>query len=77
MKPVQDLILKEMHNGLRRRLEAVQKARLDRDKNPELGRKFVAAYVDYIHYIVNLHELASGPKEQAEGQQPRHSCDGE
>lgn len=53
----------------------MQKARLDQDKSPELGRKFIAANVDYMHYTVNLYELASGAKRDPDDKQPRYSCD--
>ncbi|MFZ1613038.1 MAG: DUF6448 family protein [Holophaga sp.] len=78
LKAVWDLIREDAHKGLHQRFEAVQKAKLHRDKNPESGRKFVAAYVDYIHYVVNLHEQAVGSKGNVDEKQPRHSCgDGE
>lgn len=75
LRPVWDLIRERAHNGLHQRFEAVRKARLDRDKSPELGRKFVATYVDYIHYAVNLYDVASGAKGDPDGKQPRHTCD--
>ena len=75
LRPVWDLIREGAHQGLHQRFEAVRKARLDRDTSPELGRKFVAAYVEYIHYAVNLYDLATGTKGDADDKQPLHSCD--
>ncbi len=72
--PVWDLLREAAHQGLHRRFEAVQKAKRDRDKNPEAGRTFVAAYVEYIHYVANLHTQASERGEHAENKPPRHSC---
>lgn len=74
LKPVWDLLREEAHEGLHRKFEAVQKARLDRDKSTEAGRTFVAAYGEYIHYVVNLHALASGLTGRAEEKQPLHAC---
>lgn len=78
LKPVWDLLREEAHKGLHRTFEAVQKAKLDREKSPEAGRRFVAAYVEYIHYVANLHAQASGLGGRVEQKPPAHSCgDGE
>ena len=74
LKPVWDLLREEAHKGLHRRFDAVRKAKVDRDKNPEAGRRFVAAYVEYIHFVANLHEQASETKRPPEEEKPRHSC---
>lgn len=75
LQPVWDLLRAEAHQGLHRRFETVQKVKVDRDKTPEAGRAYVAAYVEFIHFVVNLHTQARGLREMAEGKQPGHTCD--
>lgn len=74
LKPVWDLIREKAHEGLHARFEAVRQAQALKAKDPASGRRFVAAYVDYIHYVVGLHDLTQGAHGPKEGSAPRHAC---
>ncbi|SNB45201.1 DUF6448 family protein [Geobacter sp. DSM 9736] len=47
--------------GIRTRYEKVAEALLHKDESVEKGRAFVAAYVEYTHYLEGLHKAAVGP----------------
>lgn len=77
LKPVWALIQGEAHTGLHARFDAVRKAQ--QGFNPgdvEAGRRFVAAYVAYIHLVEGLHGAARG-QGVPEGPSAAHACDGE
>jgi hypothetical protein len=44
--------------GIRHRHERVVEARKHADESVTAGRAYVAAYVDYVHYVESLHEAA-------------------
>jgi hypothetical protein len=48
-----------VERGIRKRYEAAQSARQDADRSVEQGRAFVESYVQYVHYVENIHEAAS------------------
>jgi len=53
-----DMIAKiNAHLGavIQEKYDALMKAKADKDKSVEAGRKYVAAYVDYMHYVENVH----------------------
>ncbi|MCK6462125.1 MAG: DUF6448 family protein [Planctomycetes bacterium] len=52
---VADEIGKHVALGIRSRFEHARAARLHADESVEAGRAYVAAYVDYIHYVEALH----------------------
>jgi hypothetical protein len=57
--------------GVRERFEEARKARAHKDHSVELGREFVHAYVDYVHYVGNVHNVgASGPHAEGEPAAP-------
>ncbi len=66
--------------GIRERFERVKDAKKHADKNVEKGREFVAAYVEFTHFVERLHmDIAAGAphhgeakKEEAEGHQHMH-----
>lgn len=54
----EDMIAKiNAHLGaaIQEKYAALMKAKADKDKSVEAGREFVAAYVDYMHYVENVH----------------------
>jgi len=46
--------------GVRERFTAVAEAREHADDSVEAGRAYVAAYVDYVHYVLALHNAVGG-----------------
>ena len=47
--------------GLRDRFARVVAAKRHADESVEMGRAYVAAYVEYVHYVEAVHALASAP----------------
>ncbi len=50
----------ELAAGIRQRFHLVQQAREHAGDNVDAGRQFIAAYVQFIHYIEGLHEQVNG-----------------
>lgn len=46
--------------GIRERFAVASEARKHKDENIEAGRKFVAAYVEFVHYVEAVHDIAMG-----------------
>lgn len=46
--------------GIRERFAAAAEARKHKDESVEAGRKFVAAYVQFVHYVEAVHDMAVG-----------------
>ncbi len=58
-------------DGVRRRHTAVREARKHADESIEAGRKFVAAYVDFTHYVEKIElDASSGSQHHAGGKDP-------
>lgn len=72
-----DMIAKiNAHLGavIQEKYAAMMKARADKDRSVEAGRKYVAAYVDYMHYIENVHAaIAAESGHHHEGAADSHS----
>jgi hypothetical protein len=75
----------ELAKALRERYSRVLEAKKHADENVEAGRSYVAAYVEYIHYVERLHEVIatashgeheSGHNEQTMSHE-EHDSDGE
>jgi hypothetical protein len=47
--------------GLRERFAKVVAAKSHRDESVDAGRAYVAAYVEYVHYVEAVHALATAP----------------
>ena len=66
--------------GVRERFSAAAKAREHASHSVEAGRKYVAAYVEYVHYVKGIHSAIAGggsdhhPQQAAHGQPAGHSC---
>lgn len=58
--------------GLRERFAKVVAAKRHADESVEAGRAYVAAYVEYVHYMEKAHALASAP---ADEHHPLHASD--
>jgi hypothetical protein len=50
----------EVAKSIRERFDRVQQAGAHASENVEAGRQYVAAYVEFIHYIEGLHQTLSG-----------------
>lgn len=48
-------------DGVKSRFARALEARKRADKSVDAGREYVAAYVEYLHYVERLHEDAAGP----------------
>jgi len=46
--------------GVSRRFAKVVEAYRHKDESVQQGRRYVAAYVDYVHYVERLHQVAEG-----------------
>jgi hypothetical protein len=57
-------LTRAVESGLRARFEKVAAARAHADDNVDAGRAFVAAYVEFIHYVEALHALAAAPPQE-------------
>ena len=59
-QPAAELLDRTMHRGLQKRLDAAMQYRNYRAGDVEAGRKYVEAYVQYLHYVERLYEDARG-----------------
>lgn len=50
----------EVASGIRQRFQRVQQASAHADQSVDAGRKFVAAYVEFIHYVESMHQVVTG-----------------
>jgi hypothetical protein len=50
----------EVAAGIRKRFTEAMDAHAHADESVAKGRAFVAAYVDFVHYVEGLHEMAGG-----------------
>ncbi len=66
-------------NGIRKRFGAVVEAKKHADESVEKGRAYVAAYVEFVHYVERLNEAAGAPAAHREPAaqpttEPRHKA---
>lgn len=54
------MVTDEVAAGIKERHQRAAEAFRHKDESVVKGREFVAAYVDYTHYIEHLHQLATG-----------------
>lgn len=57
---VAKLVAGEVEAGIRRRFTEATERKRHAGESVEAGRAFVAAYVEYVHYVEGLHRLAAG-----------------
>jgi hypothetical protein len=67
MKPVFDLMHGVLKPGLEARFKQARAARSQAPADPAAGRKAVAAYVDFLHYVDGVYRAAAGGSAHAEG----------
>ena len=60
---VQDLLADAVRRGLRERFEALRTLKGYDPNDVMAGRRYVQAYVEYIHYVERLHEAATSAAE--------------
>lgn len=67
-----DVLVNEITAGIgdaiRKRFSAVTNARTSADRSSEAGRAYVAAYVDFIHFIENIHVLTATASHSQHGE---------
>ncbi len=56
--PLLKLVTEKVTAGLRERYERVMEARAHADHNVEAGRRYVEAYIEYVHYVEALQQLS-------------------
>ena len=54
------LMTQDAAQGIRQRFQRVVELRTRADQSVAAGREFVAAYVEYVHYVERLHQAATG-----------------
>jgi hypothetical protein len=54
------LLTDEAAAGIRRRFTVARQSKADAEHSVKAGRKFVAAYVEYVHYVEGMHQAAQG-----------------
>lgn len=52
------LVTDEVATGIRKRFAEAREKKEHAEHNVQAGREFVAAYVEYVHYIEDLHQAA-------------------
>lgn len=61
-------IIREVEQGIRARYDAAANTRAKAGENVPAGRAYVRAYVDYIHYVEDLHGAPGAAGAHAEGE---------
>ncbi len=57
--PLQDLLAGAVHRGLEEHFEAVRMLRQHDPNDVRAGRRYVQAYVEYVHYVERLYQAAT------------------
>jgi len=74
------LVTDEAAAGIRKRFAEAKEKKAHAEHNVEAGREFVAAYVEYVHYVEGLHQAAQGAGHHHEAPQDtaieRHAHEG-
>ena len=60
VEKVVKLVTDEAAAGIRKRFAEVRQKKEHAEQSVEAGRGFVAAYVEYVHYVEGLHQTAEG-----------------
>jgi uncharacterized protein DUF6448 len=73
LEPTERLLTDSVRSGLRKRFDLAAGAKNYRKNDVEAGRRYVAAYVSFIHYVDELYGLAVLPwEEHAPGTEAPH-----
>jgi hypothetical protein len=69
-----DKLVKEVTDeaaaGIRKRFAEASEKRKQADHSVEAGREYVAAYVEYVHFVERLHEAAATSAHHGESAEP-------
>jgi hypothetical protein len=68
------LVADEVTAGIRKRFAEVQEKKRHAEHTVEAGREFVAAYVEYVHYIEGLQQIAQSGNAQHGTERPSPSA---
>lgn len=68
------LVADDVAKGIRERFERAAAAYKDKDKSVAEGRKFVAAYVDYTHYVEGIHMMSTAKGGHGEAHGAKHDA---
>ncbi len=60
-------VVRHVEEGIRQRFADANAGKAHKDHSVEAGRRYVAAYVEFVHYVLNLHNAAAGHGGHAEG----------
>jgi hypothetical protein len=60
LEPVAQLVTERMHDGLHRQFEAVSAKKTFAPGDVAAARAYAAAYVEYVHYVERLYDVAGG-----------------
>jgi hypothetical protein len=60
LEPVGKLLAGALHDGLHRKFEQLQVRKNYTQDEVEAGRKYVSAYVEFVHYVEGVYALAHG-----------------
>jgi hypothetical protein len=63
MEPLFRLLSGGLETGLRQRFEHVLRVRKTMNDSVEAGRAYVAAYVEFLHYVEDVHEASAASGE--------------
>ena len=67
---VAKIVTEDAAAGIRKRFADASEKKAHAEHNVEAGRAYVAAYVEYVHYVEGLHQAAQGAgAHHAEGQE--------
>jgi hypothetical protein len=62
--------------GVRERFTLATTAKQHADENVKAGREYVEAYVDYVHYVLGVHNAIAGPRVHHHGaSEPQAAAD--
>lgn len=59
VEPLQDLLAQAVQHGLHQHFEALEALKRYDPNDVAAGRRYVEAYVQYVHYVERLHEAAT------------------
>lgn len=60
-KQLVDLLTREVHHGVEEHFRQVLTSRHFRQHDVEKGRAYVAAYVEFVHYVERIHQASTSP----------------
>ena len=70
------LVTRDIAEGIRRRFSEVTERRRTASENPDAGRRYVAGYVKFVHYVERLHQDAIGPAGHHSEETAAHEAEG-